>query len=250
MYETTVSVCKSGAHLLSYVKEQIAPYVRSVDGITTELEETNRSYFSFACSDTFRFQIQRNLLSAVSEALSLGYKNVYMRKLLETDCGNFYHNVLINTICVFDNDYDKQQIAKVVETDKPLYIDGYYNFRLSALKRKWEELSKLVCENGYILSDDGLVTEFLQYLLESIPCKIRRLSIEFSDNGFTLYNSGNKAVVKLRSLAPNATPEEEALLNAICLKPQKITVYSKNAPSKDFCDLAERLFDTEYVKVE
>lgn len=250
MYEATVSVCKNNSHLLNFVRKQLEPQVKEIDGITSTLEEKSRDYFSLACADTFRFQIQRCLSSAVSEALSLGYKNIFMRDILGIERANFYQNLLVNTICVFDNDYDKQQIAKIIDLDKPLYIDGYYNFMLTSLKRKWEEISRLVCENGSIINDNELITEFLQYLLESVPSKVKRLSVNFDSGDYTLYNSGNKVLTKLYSLAEECSVEEEAMLNVICLNPQSVKVYSDGTLSNDFRKMLEDLFEAEYIDVE
>ena len=104
MYESTVNIEKQNEHLLSYVKTQLAPCIHEIDGIATEVADNFRNYYSVACADTYRFQIGRCLNAAVTEALSLGYKNVYMRELLNIDGDNFYQNVLVNTICIFDNE--------------------------------------------------------------------------------------------------------------------------------------------------
>ena len=103
MYESTLNVEKKNNHLLTYVKSQLEPYLNEIDGISTELEDDSRNYYSLACSDTYRFQIRRCISSAVTQALSLGYKNVYFRDLLNIKGASFYQNVLVNTICIFDN---------------------------------------------------------------------------------------------------------------------------------------------------
>lgn len=247
MYEATVSVCNTQTHLLDFVKRQLASEVREADGIVTELKERNRDFISFACADTFRFQIQRDLSQACSEALSLGYKNVYMRRLLGIDASNFYQNILVNTICVFDNDYDKQLISKIIDVEQPVYLDGYYNFKITAMKRKWSEIGALVCENGYIVNDDEMILEFLQYLLESVPCKVKQLSIVFENGDYTLFNSNNKVIEKLYSLAKTTTAQEEAILNAVCLKPQLVKVYNDGSANSEFCGMLDALFSTEYL---
>ena len=104
MYEATVSVVKENGHLLDYVKEQLAPCMGEIDGIVSEMDEQGRNYFSLACADTYRFQVQRKLNDAVTQALTLGYKNVFARNLLKINTKNFYQNELVNTICIFDNE--------------------------------------------------------------------------------------------------------------------------------------------------
>ena len=250
MYEATVSVVKENNHLLDYVKGQLAPCLKEIDGISTELDERFRSCYSLACSDTYRFQVQRKLSDAVSQALTLGYKNVYVRDLLGVDGDNFYKNVLVNVICVFDNDYDKQIVSRLVEIDQNVCIDGYYNFRLGAVKKKWSDIIRLVSDNMYVLSDNGLIVEFLQYLLESTPSKVKVLSVSFEGDGFTLYGSGGKVLEPTISLAKSATVEEEAMLNVLCLKPQRVKIYHSSPLSDDFVQMLSTLFAVEYIEVE
>ena len=249
MYEATVSVVKENSHLLDYVKGQLAPCLKEIDGISTELDERFRSCFSLACSDTYRFQVQRKLAEAVSQALTLGYKNVYVRDLLRIDSDNFYKNVLVNVICVFDNDYDKQVVSRLVDIEQNVCIDGYYNFRLSAVKKKWSDITRLVSDNFYVLSDNSLIVEFLQYLLESTPSKVKNLSVSFENGGFVLYGSGGKVLEPAISLAKKATVEEEAMLNILCLKPQRVKIYHSSPLSDDFCEMLTALFDVEYMEV-
>lgn len=248
MYESTLNIEKKNGHLLAYVKSQLEPYLKEIDGISTELEDESRSYYSLACSDTYRFQIKRCISSAVTQALSLGYKNVYFRNLLNIKGASFYQNVLVNTICIFDNEYDKQFISRVIETDNTICLDGYYNFRMSVIKRKWLEISKLVSENDFILTDNDLIVEFLQYLSESMTCKEERLSVSLDNDGFILFGSENKAITPLQSLAQSLNVEEETALNVICLKPKKVTFYYDEEPSADFCDLMDSLFDADYIR--
>ena len=249
MYEATVSVEKVNGHLLDYVKEQLTPSINEIDGITSEMDERDRNYFSLACADTYRFQVQRKLTDAVSQALTLGYKNIFVRKLLGVDKNNFYQNVLVNTICIFDSDYDKQIVSKVVDVDKTLCLDGYYNFRLGAIKKKWQEITRLVSDNFYILSDNTLIVEFLQYLLESTSSRCKQLSVSIEGDKFVLYGSGGKVIVPMLSLAKISSCEEEVMLNILWLKPQFVKIYHSRSLSKDFCDMLDALFQAEYIEV-
>ncbi|MCM1195280.1 MAG: hypothetical protein NC332_05040 [Firmicutes bacterium] len=250
MYESTLNVEKNNLHLLTYIKSKLIPEIKAIDGISTELEDKFRNYFTLACSDTYRFQINRSVTNAVVEALSLGYKNVYVRELLKVDGDDFFQNVLVNTICMFDNEYDRQSVAKLVDVDKTVCLDGYYNFRMSAVKRKWYDITKLVTDNDFILTDKELITEFLQYLLESMVTKVKEVSVSIERDGFALYGKDGKALNKLQSMAKTIRAEEDAMLNVICLKPDSVTVYSKEKPDKNFCDLMNALFSVEYICVE
>ncbi len=248
MYEVTVSVPKCDEHLLAHIKNKTVSDIAEMAGIATDMDSKFRCYFSVACSDTYRFQLKRILVDRVAETMALGYKNIYLRNCLKVGKGNFFQNVLINTMCVFDKTYDKQIIAKILDGDSPMYIDGYCNFRLDMLKRKWQEIANLVSENNYILHDKTLIYEFLQYLLESITHQISHLSVSFEKDGFLMYDSKGNYIPSVESLAPTSSIEEEVAVNVLLLKPKKVSVYYAEKPSADFCKLLE-LFDSEYIEV-
>lgn len=250
MYEQTVNIEKENEHLLAYVKAQLEPVIRQIDGISAESDDEYRSYYSLACADTYRFQVGRAVSSAACDALSLGYKNVYMRKLLNIPYDNFYQNVLVNTICKFDSEYDRQFVSRIIDDGSTVCLDGYYNFRMSQVKRKWQDISKLVCDNSFLLADNELIIELLQYLLDSLPSREQTLSVSLQEDEFTLYNKDNKVLAKLKSLARNATNEEDAVLNIICLKPANVNVYYHDKPCKEFCEMCDTLFKAKFIYVE
>ena len=250
MYEATVSVEKVNEHLLDYVKEQIEPCMDEIDGITSAIDESNRSYFSLACADTYRFQVRRLLTDVVLQTLTLGYKNIFVRKLLKIDKNNFYQNVLVNVICIFDNEYDRQIVSRVVDVDKTLCLDGYYNFRLGAIRKKWQEITKLVSDNFYVLADNTLIVEFLQYLIESTPSKCKHLSVTVDGDKFVMYDGSDKVVKPTISMAKISSCEEEIMLNILWLKPKTVTVYHSRELCKDFRNMLDALFLAEYIEVE
>jgi len=247
MYEVTVSVPVADKHLLEHVKNQTMPAVAEMDGIATDLSDKFRAYYSVACSDTFRFQLRRLLTDSVSEAVALGYKNMFVRDFLNVKGGNFFQDVLINTMCVFDKSYDQQIVSKIVDADKPIFIDGYCNFRLDALKRKWEEIAKLVCDNEYILHDEQLILEFLQYLLDSVNNQVTSLTLSLEGDTFLMYDAKGKVLPAVQSLAKSVTVEEEAAVNVLLLKPKRLTVYYGKRPEPSFMKLLE-LFDCKFVE--
>lgn len=247
MYETTVSVEQTNSHLLDFVVSKLAPWQQEAKWTSAVVASKGRKYFSVAGDDVYRYQIQKNVTDAVAQSLSLGYKNIFVRKLLDVDYDDFFQNVLVNTICVFDNEYDRQLVAREIDSGSPIFLDGYYNFRLSSVKKKWQEIANLVAENIYVLTDKQLVLEFLQYLLDSISSKVKCLSINFCDDDFQLFSSANNAIEPCVSLAKKATAQEEAMLNVVCLKPQYIKVYSNGKLSDDFCQMLNALFSCEYV---
>lgn len=250
MYEVTVSVTNEQKYLLDSICQDMFDYIRQVDGTCANLQGNHRSYFCLACSDTYTNQVKRLLTDSVARILTLGYKNIFVRQLLEIDNNNFYQNVLVDTMCVFDHQYEMSIVANFLDCNRDIYLDGYYHFRMQSIKRKWEKVVDMILENNYILLDNALIVEFLQCLLQSADGKMSQLSICFDGDTCTLYDCKGKVLAPICPLSQRSTAEQQAIVNAICLSPQKVQVLFASKPSKEFCDLANALFDVRYVMVQ
>lgn len=182
--------------------------------------------------------------------LALGYKNIFIRDLLDIEQNNFYQNVLVDTMCIFDHVYDAKMITNLIDVEKDVYLDGYYNFLMQDFKRKWQNVANMILENDYVLADNSLILEFLQYLLQSVDTKTKTISICIENNDYTLYDSKNSLLPKSSTMSKFSTAETDALVNAVYLNAQKLKVYHHGNLSQDFCNVANALFQTEFVQVE
>lgn len=249
MYENTLSVPAEHKHIFDFVVTQLADSMSQISALTVVTQSADRLYYTYACDEVFRKVICRDVADVAARALSMGYKNLYLRRLLDVNDEDFFQNVLVDVICVFDSAVDAQALTSVVCADKPLYLDGYYLFKMGAMKRKWSELSQLVGANRYVLEDGELVLEFLQYLTEQSSGKRHKMSLILDADGFCLFDGNNKLMPTLQTLARRVCFEEEAVVNLVCNKPAQLTVYCKNAPSKMFISAVSALFDVNFVYV-
>ena len=250
MYEVTLSTPTRHNHLLGYLRNDLQPYFSKIGGTYAILQQKYRSYFSIACDDTFAFQAKRLITESVSQVLTLGYKNIFVRNLLDISQSNFYQNVLVDTMCIFDHVYDAKMVTHLINVEKDIYLDGYYNFRMQDFKRKWQNVANMILENDYVLSDNTLILEFLQYLLQSVDTKTKQISLCIEDNNYDLYDYKNRLLPQSDTMSAFSTPESDVLVNAIYLNTQKLKVYHHGNLSQDFCDLANALFQTEFLQVD
>ena len=90
--------------------------------------------------------------------------------------------------------------------------------------------------------------DFLNCMLDSIPTLLKELSLDFFDGKLNLYNSSNKILRKKEILWKNSSCEEEAVLNVVWFKPEKVKIYSNTTLlSDDFKNIICSLFDTTFV---
>ncbi len=250
MYEVTISSPKNQQYFLQYVTEKVNPFMQQINGVIAQIYNDKRSFCTIACDDVYNAQCKRIVTDTVAEVLSLGCKNLYVRNLLGVDSGNFYQNILVDTLCVFDNLEDKRNLCHIIDTANDIYIDGYYNFRMKSIKSRWQEIINMILDSRYILDDDQLILEFLQYLLQSVDSKVKNLSLCFEENNYYICDSSNRILPGTALMSPDATVEEQAMVNVICLNPKKATVYHGKKLNEDFCKMLNYLFDTHFLQVE
>ena len=213
-------------------------------------EDNYRRYYSIACCDIYASMVKRMAVGSVSEVLCVGYKNIFLRDLLEVSNQDFYTDVLINTMCLFDSKQDKIFVSKMIDITQPIFLDGYYHFKMQDIKEKWKDICKLVEENYFIVGDTELTLEFLQYLLQSIDNRCKCLSILMEKDAFYLFGTDNKAIRPVHCIAKNNVIEQDAMQNILYLNPQKVVVYCKQRPSDEFVYMTEKLFDSSFVVKE
>ncbi|MFR3347542.1 MAG: sporulation protein YtxC, partial [Christensenellales bacterium] len=165
-------------------------------------------------------------------------------KKLNMGSEDLLSRTLINTMCIFDNSYDKTAIKRNLENIRNFSLDGFYNFRLGDVKKKWDEI--VVLSNSYdtVINDYDTMRDFLMFLLEAIPTLVNNLSVVFDEeSGFELFDEKGLRLNKLTTLSVRQEPEEDLLYNLVCINPAAVNFYGDwQSMSEQFKDIADSLF--------
>ena len=252
MYETTLSVPTDSKYILQQIEENLRLPLSQAKATVACSWQGSRNYMSVACADIYKSLVFDAVANAVADSLSVGYKKRYIKQLLAVKNGSFFQNVLVNVICVFDTVKDKQAVLSLIKNEEQICLDGYYNFRMRDIKRKWLELTTLVGANRYVLEDDELVLEFLQYLNDSVSNSVGEISLVFSGDNFFLFDKDNKLLPVLQTQSDGSEEDldVQAAVNLVCMKPAKVNVYCAKTPDKNFRRLLDELFVATYTIVE
>lgn len=249
MYELTFSVENSNENLLKYMYYGLEASVDKVGGVCKYIHGQRRSKFALACDDLYAATIKRQSEDYLADVLTLGFKNLYLRKSLNVKDGLLI-NTLVNTLCVFDNKFDRHYIKKSLSLFGEICIDGYYNFRMSRLKSKWNELIEVVKGNGALLADSVVIKEFLCYLMDFLPSLQKDVSVVMDDGKLKLFDDKGRLVPNINIVSP-ATMEELVAINIIAIKPQSVRLYcNKQDIDAQLIDLLKYLFDVKISKVK
>ena len=229
---------------LDYLARQLDRPLAQARGVSALEEIDDRTFFSLACYDESAGQMSALVKDLLADIFSIGYKNKYLSKKLNMGSEDLLSRTLINTMCIFDNSYDKTAIKRNLENIRNFSLDGFYNFRLGDVKKKWDEI--VVLSNSYdtVINDYDTMRDFLMFLLEAIPTLVNNLSVVFDEeSGFELFDEKGLRLNKLTTLSVRQEPEEDLLYNLVCINPAAVNFYGDwQSMSEQFKDIADSLF--------
>lgn len=247
MNSTIISIEQSKEYYLEHIRKQIIkgiPAGKSYSGIS---RVAGTSYLRISYDGALAEKINKNLKDIVSEVISLGFKAEYLGKKLCFSSESLLNSTLVNTMSIFDNAVDKKIVLRSIEELEDISIDGLFLFRLESLKRRWDEIVKVTGRNSIVSYDSNIKTEFLKYLISSIPTLVSVITVEVSLRGYTLYD-GEKEIEKMRLFSEKPKEDEELLYNLVCLAPKKVLLKGDiELLSQEALALTESLFLTEKI---
>jgi len=137
---------------------------------------------------------------------------------------------------------DSHIIKRELEKSKVDCIDGFFNFRLKEVKKKWDEIIELTNENSIVLSDNDVAVEFLSFLLESMPKRNKAIRLcSKGDEIVLLDEKGNEIKTNFSFLQTN-TDEDLILFNIIYISPSKVVVKNRRDFSSEFLSIIDKFF--------
>ena len=170
MQELILNVEKKDNHFVDYVYQKMLYPVKTSGGICAIDTFDDKVCLGIAISDESYKIIENLFKSIVAEILAVGYKNKYLKQNIGVDTSTLLGSVLLDTMCIFDSRYDAKYIKKQIKDFNVISLEGCYNFRLNDIKQKWDDIIALFNSYSDFLAEESVIIEFLNYLLNAIPC--------------------------------------------------------------------------------
>ncbi|MEG1922968.1 MAG: hypothetical protein RR307_00725 [Clostridia bacterium] len=230
---------------LEHIKRQMLYAVNTARGTQNIVNCDERSFLEIYVDNEYRDKIEFGLKNNIAEVIALGFKADYLSEKLKFTDDSLLNRTLVNTMSIFDNEIDKKMALNGLNGLEALSLDGYFQFKLKALKNRWDEIINVTNKNGMISYNDYIKIEFLQYLMQSIPTLVNYVRLDMTLYGFVLYDSTNRELntIPLMKCFP-IDKEEELLYNLICLSPKSVCITGDdNCLSEQFVNLFNSLFN-------
>ena len=188
--------------------------------VLTCYEQFDTFYIMLACpieeKTRFAFVLERCIIKVVCNF----YKEEFLNQNLhlpmhEKMSLTAFKKALIN----FDKETDFYIISKNLNLDKTLYLDAFYDFRLSGLREKWNELIMLANDNSDYLIGDEAFFDLLKFLIDNLEICENEISVFEKENGYSI------KLPEKNDTSCESLTKEGLVSTLIELSPKKINLY-------------------------
>lgn len=186
MAKIIVSENKEDASNISYLKKEIFELIKNSGSIVSDKKIDGCSVLGLEIQDYYKDIVLLEVCDRVAEIIVINYKYNYFKNTIKV-CGlnEKEKEILYASLIAADLEDDKKYVFDRIKGNEILSIDGIYNFRLNALKRKWEDVVSYV-PTMFINSQ---LKDFITYLIENKNKKV------YIDNG-KVYDSHYRRLYK------------------------------------------------------
>lgn len=239
MWEFSLNLRSENFNLAKRLYQSIKEFSTQIGGVVTSHEDNGFICILIGVKKELRQQFENFLSKLITQIVCTFYKTEFLSQNLilprHDKIGIIaFKKALLN----FDRETDYYIIQKNLKFEKYLYLESFYEFRLTGLKAKWTELVSLANENrDYLMSTDSFL-DLLKFLIDNLDICGGEVDIIEEKDGYKLYFGEDDVY---NDDYKNKILNEEGLISSIIdLSPQKINLYRHKDNSAT--SLLEKIF--------
>lgn len=149
---------------LLYVQQTLGELLTNAGCKIKNSKLGSRSVLTVDCPDYYKDIVRAEIADKLAEVIAINYKYEFFKKRVHVNgLTQTEKEILLASLIAADLDEDKKYCYARIKALNQTAIDGIFNFRLQALKNKWEDIVSYmpVCFVNSQLKD------FISYLLEN-----------------------------------------------------------------------------------
>ncbi|MBQ7339627.1 MAG: hypothetical protein IJW43_02095 [Clostridia bacterium] len=164
MTQVNITESKENQGNLYYIQSIISELLTNAKCSVKEISLGKRSVLRIECPEHYADIIRAEIIDKIAEIIVIKYKYDFFKKTLSIGGLNSNEKeLLITSLIAADFEDDKRYSVERLKSMEEIAVDGVYNFRLSPLKRKWEDVVSYM--PGCFISNQ--LKDFISFLLEN-----------------------------------------------------------------------------------
>lgn len=242
MFQFHMSINKSYIEWFNSIEKVLSIKLKSHSAIMASKLNGSRLDISIACETNHKTDVVQIIKSSISDMyLTVCKFNYLNEKLFLPYLKDDSKNILLHTLVAFDRECEASIIEENLVLDNSFALDGFFNFRLKDLKKRWDEIVDLAKNNAMHLSNEETLNELIRFLMSAVAPKIQKLDLSFSQGEFCI--KGNYENSNFEYKIVN---KEQLLYYLINVAPIEINIYGKNFDSSVYNKIVN-IFDVKNI---
>ncbi|MGN0787820.1 MAG: hypothetical protein ACI4L6_01975 [Candidatus Onthoplasma sp.] len=223
MREIALASQVKNKHILDYLHTNIKSQIDFCKTIVTSYCDNNFCYLLFACVDEYVMACEKILRDIIIDYIENVYKIDYLKEKIKNPLKeNFEFNAYVKVLSIFDKSTDENALEKIIIFNQTFFVDSFLEFRLAPLKKHWDNLAELSCENIAMFSSTTFL-DVIKYLINTMDNEVYKVKVICAKNKFSVYNMQNKNA-KVKKIA-ECQDEYDLIAKVLNKCPSYIDVY-------------------------
>lgn len=240
MYQINIKVDAKRAFWIYALDKIIGQRIKAEGGIAVVATVEGQANLGLACESDKKNFLNETLREGLVELYETIGKMCYIDgRLSRLKIKQSTYRLLLHTLVAFDRECERELLYKIINVQPVISLDGIYNFRLSELKKRWDEICSLISGNVSFLYDELTLNELLRFLVSAINPKIMKLELLQQGDTFLLTGVHNDTEFRLSTQGG-----DNLMLYLIDLAPIELEINGELFDNKLYCRLVE-VFDAK-----
>ncbi len=149
---------------LLYVQSSLSELLSQSNSSVEKKENSGRVALVVNCPERYEDILRAEICDRLAEVVAIRYKYEYFKDRIKVSgLSAVEKEILLTSLIAADLDDDKKYAFDRIKKNSDLIVDAIFNFRLTALKRKWADVVNYI-PPCFLNSQ---LREFISYLLEN-----------------------------------------------------------------------------------
>lgn len=197
MIEKTFIAPISQRENLKELKKHLLRAINDNNGIMTEMEDGSNYSLLVAYPDAQKEVFNKIICTELTRFFSYYFKIDFFKKnLVLKMLNNVYSEMFIRALSRFDQNLDIRDITLAIYEFNTINLQSFFYFRLTGMKRRWEELIKLTNENTVWQLSKQSFEDLLKFLISNLESQIDFVDIVINDKTTIIYDKNNNIITQ------------------------------------------------------
>lgn len=223
MREIALATRVENKSIIEYLFIQVQSKLDFCKTITTSYMDKNFAYLLLAVDEKFVEPCEKILREIIIDYIESVYKVGYLTKKIKNKLNNsLAFNAYIKVLALFDKVTDENALDNIIFFNQTFFFDSFLEFRLSPLKRHWDNLANLSSDN-ISMFNSGTFVDVIRFLINTMDSMVYKVKVVCNGENYSIYNMKNRND-KIKKIA-DCNNAMELVTNVLNACPNYIDIY-------------------------